>query len=183
MLPQRHSPGPGVPHNGDLRPYIAPVGDRQHALMPVDRNGLEILSSEECLRLLGQAHVGRIALSIGALPVVLPVNFALLDTDIVLRSGPGTKLDAALRDSVVAFEVDSFQPFDHTGWSVMVQGIASEITDPPTLARAEALPLRPWAGDCMNRFIRIDTQQISGRRLSHVQATDRPLVAVTRGES
>jgi nitroimidazol reductase NimA-like FMN-containing flavoprotein (pyridoxamine 5'-phosphate oxidase superfamily) len=150
--------------------------------MPVDRNGLEILSREECLHLLAHAHVGRIALSVRALPVVLPVNFAVLDDDIVMRSGPGTKLDAALDNAVVAFEVDSFQPLDHTGWSVMVQGIASEITDDLRLARAMALPLRPWAGERMNRYIRIATHEISGRRLSHVHAASTPLVAIRREE-
>ena len=39
-----------------------------------DRNGLEILDRASCLQLLGSAHVGRIALTMGALPVVFPVH-------------------------------------------------------------------------------------------------------------
>ena len=64
--------------------------------MPSDRNGLHVLSRYECLHLLAAGHVGRIGLSVQALPVVLPVNYAVLDGGVVLRSGAGTKLDAAL---------------------------------------------------------------------------------------
>ena len=143
--------------------------------MALDRNGLEILSRGECLELLGHAHIGRVALSVGALPVILPVNFAMMAGDVVVRSGPGTKMDAALDHTVVAFEVDAFSALDHTGRSVLVQGLASEIVHPAELSRASQLPLRPWTGDGMSRYIRIRTQQISGRRLIHQVAP----VAVT----
>ena len=139
--------------------------------MVIDRNGLDVLSVDECFELLSLAHVGRIALSIGALPVILPVNFHLLDDDIIVRSGPGTKMDAALSHTVVAFEVDAFSPMDHTGWSVLVQGLAHEICDPGELRRASALPLRAWASDRVNRFIRIRPQEVSGRRLVQGAAT------------
>ena len=114
--------------------------------MTRDRNGLEVLSRQDCLQLLDRAHVGRIAVSIGALPVVLPVNFALLDGDILIRTGRGTKLDAAATNAVVAFEVDGVDAFYHTGWSVLVQGIAEEITDNDELERAKAVPSSLWAG-------------------------------------
>jgi nitroimidazol reductase NimA-like FMN-containing flavoprotein (pyridoxamine 5'-phosphate oxidase superfamily) len=147
--------------------------------MVIDRNGLDVLSVDECFELLSLAHVGRIALSIGALPVILPVNFHLLDDDVVVRSAPGTKMDAAVSHTVVAFEADAFSPMDHTGWSVLVQGLADEISDPSELRRASALPLRAWASDCVNRFIRIRSQEISGRRLAR---RAEPLAAAIREE-
>ena len=52
--------------------------------------------------------------------MVVPVNYAVLDGDIVIRTGSGTKLDAALTGAVVAFEIDSVDPIYHEGWSVMV---------------------------------------------------------------
>src|SRR5205823_2298678 len=107
------------------------------------------------------------AVTMRALPVILPVNFCMLDGDVVLRSGPGTKLDAALANAVVAFEVDSFASMEHTGWSVMVQGVASQITDPREQARAAQLPLRPWSGEGRKRYVRIRTHEITGRRLAH----------------
>ena len=92
----------------------------------VDRNGLVVLGRTECLRLLSGASVGRLAVTVGALPVILPVNFLRLDRDrVLIRTTTGTKLDAATRHAVVAFEVDDFDSFSHTGWSVCVTGVAA----------------------------------------------------------
>ena len=146
--------------------------------MEFDRNGLEILPRHECLRLLHQAHLGRIALCIGALPVVLPVNFCMLDDDVVIRTGPGSKLEAATKNAVVAFEVDSFSMFDHAGWSVLVQGVASELVDRESLERAQMLPLRAWAGDDNNRLVRVRSQLVSGRRLDPTRHSARASAAL-----
>src|SRR5688500_19840366 len=112
-------------------------------MMQIDDNGLEILGREECLALVRTMPIGRIGVSCGALPVVLPVNFVLDHDRIVVRTNPGTKLSAALHDSVVAFEVDQWDTFGHEGWSVMVTGRAHEVTG-AELDEARALPLRPW---------------------------------------
>lgn len=131
----------------------------------VDRYGLELLAREECLRLLSGASIGRVAVSMNALPAIFPVNFAVLGEDVVFRTGTGMKLSAAVTNSIVAFEVDDFDHERHSGWSVMVVGKASEITAGSDLEAAERLDLRPWAvGIHQTRFIRIDTQIISGRR-------------------
>jgi uncharacterized protein len=129
-----------------------------------DRNGLEILDRARCLELLATAHVGRIVLSIGALPVALPVNFAILDEDVLIRTAPGSKLDAAATNAVVAFEADRIDAIYHGGWSVLVQGVATEITDPVELERARRAPLTPWSG-VDGHYLRVATQFVSGRRL------------------
>ena len=90
--------------------------------MELDRNGLEVLDPVECLHLLAGATIGRIGVQYGALPTVLPVNFVLYEEAIVIRTSPGTKLDAATRNAVVAFEADSIDSVYHTGWSVSVTG-------------------------------------------------------------
>ena len=97
--------------------------------MEVDRNGLEVLDRDQCLNLLATATIGRVGLTSGALPTILPVNFRLDDDRILIRSGEGAKMDAALQDTVVAFEVDDFDPMNHSGWSVVVTGVAGAITD------------------------------------------------------
>lgn len=126
---------------------------------------LEVLSRDECLALMRTVRVGRLGLSIQALPAVLPVNFALLGDRIIIRSVPGTKLDAAAAQNVVAFEVDNYDPWGAWGWSVLVQGKAAEITDPSEVAEAIALPLRAWAfKDDADRFLGIETTRVSGRR-------------------
>lgn len=131
-----------------------------------DRNGLMILSRQECLELLGHASVGRIAVSMNALPAIFPVNFGLRGEEVVFRTGTGMKLAAAVTNSVVAFEVDEIDYERHSGWSVLVVGTASEILGAAELEEAEQLNLRPWAhGVEQTRYIHIDTKMISGRRL------------------
>lgn len=134
--------------------------------MEVDRNGLEILGRAECLRLMGLATLGRIGVTSGALPVVLPVNFHLDGERILVRTGPGTKLDVATRDAVVAFEVDDFDPIDHTGWSVAVTGTAHAMTDAAELASVKGQPLARWAPRGDQAVITISTELISGRRIT-----------------
>lgn len=130
-----------------------------------DRNGLEILDREDCLRLLAGAHIGRLALSIDALPVILPVNFVVHDEKVVFRTAPGTKLSVAVRSAVVAFEADAIDPLRHEGWSVLVTGRAREVAEGDRLESYRRLPLRPWAPGAHDHFIEIDIERISGRRL------------------
>jgi uncharacterized protein len=133
--------------------------------MDIDRNGLDVLSREECLSLLRRAHIGRVAISVDALPAVLPVNFTILGEDVVFRTNPGAKLDAALANNVVAFEVDEVDPVYQTGWSVLVQGMAREVIEPGEVEVVSKAPLRAWAGNGRDRFVRIPTHHLSGRRI------------------
>lgn len=133
-----------------------------------DRNGLEVLERRECLALLGTVPVGRVGITSGAIPVVLPVNFALDGDQIIIRTVRGSKHDAAIYNTVVAFEADSFDPIDHTGWSVVVTGTSREL-DSGELERAQHLPLRRWAnGDGeRDRFVAIACDMVTGRRVVH----------------
>ena len=145
--------------------------------MTADDTGLSVLDEGECMALLAGVRVGRVAVSIGAVPAVFPVNFGVLDGAIVFRTGTGTKLDAATRNAVVAFEVDDLDPLYHEGWSVLVVGVADELTDPALLRRAEALPLAPWAPGRRDHFVRLQPEFVSGRRI--LQGT--PLANGTTG--
>ncbi len=138
--------------------------------MLVDRSGLEVLDRGDCLRLLASATIGRVGISVGALPVVLPVNFRLVDERIVFRTGIGTKLDAATANSVVAFEVDDFEPVSHTGWSVVVAGIAHEVVDHAALDALHSSDIPRWALSGESRVVAVDTDRISGRRISQTLA-------------
>jgi len=140
-------------------------GEADHGAMRMNVHELELLAPEECEQLLAQRNVGRVGVSVGALPVVLPVNYAMLDGDVVIRTGAGTKLDAALAGCVVAFEIDHVDPFYHEGWSVLVQGRATVINDPAQVDAARRLPLRPWAPGSRDRYVRIPAEVISGRRI------------------
>ncbi|MGA2519786.1 MAG: pyridoxamine 5'-phosphate oxidase family protein [Acidimicrobiales bacterium] len=133
--------------------------------MVIDSSGLEILIEEQCLDLLAGTSLGRIAVTVGAVPAIFPVNFRLLDGQILFRTGDGTKLHHSSENSVVAFEADEVDPETHEAWSVLVVGVAREVKD---LDRAEALldalP-RPWAPGNRDHVIAIVPEFVSGRRI------------------
>jgi nitroimidazol reductase NimA-like FMN-containing flavoprotein (pyridoxamine 5'-phosphate oxidase superfamily) len=124
-----------------------------------------VMSRAECLRRLAATDVGRIGLSVDAMPVILPMSFAMLDDDVVIRASWGDKLDAAVQDRVVCFEADGHEVPDGD-WSVLVTGRAEIIRNPQVLERAGRLPLRPWSSHPSDRFIRIPAEVVSGRRTS-----------------
>ena len=131
--------------------------------MTTDRNGLEVLNDDECLRLLRSASIGRIGISSRALPVILPVNYRVDDRCILFRTSAGTKLDAATHNAVVAFEVDQVDPVYHSGWSVLVTGIARDATAEVGDGARSATPR--WAPGTDDRLVAISIDEISGRRL------------------
>jgi len=130
----------------------------------VDRNGLEKLDRAECLQLLGTTTLGRLGLTSGALPRVLPVNFRRVGDRIVIRTGAGSKLEAAARNAVVAFETDDFDRHDHTGWSVLVTGIACPL-DQEGLDETEQAELMRQAPPGDGQVVVISTGLMSGRRI------------------
>lgn len=126
------------------------------------------MGSDECLALLRTASIGRVAVTIGAVPAVFPVNFGVLeDGGIVFRTGTGTKLDAAMRNAVIAFEVDEVDPMYHEGWSVLVVGVADELRDPERMVLASELPLVPWAPGARDHIVCLHPEVVSGRRIVH----------------
>ena len=102
------------------------------------------------------------------------VNFALDRHMVVFRTDEGTKLDAAVRGSRVAFEIDGTGTVAHTGWSVLVRGEAIEVTGLEELARLRRLPLTPWAPGAKVHYVRILPAKLTGRRiLAPAAASDR----------
>lgn len=133
--------------------------------MEVDRNGMEVLDREHSLSLLRSATIGRLAIHVGALPAIVPVNFAVTSTAVVIRTGAGSKLQQAVDNAVVAFEVDDYDPLRHTGWSVNVVGIAREITDPAELEQVRRVPLAHWVPGEATHYVGISLDVVSGRRI------------------
>lgn len=126
---------------------------------------LEILDTSECFRLLESAAIGRVGVTVSALPEVLPVYYVMVDGDILFRTGAGTKLDAAARKAVVAFEVDGADTTTRSGWSVLVVGTSEEVTDPDHAVRALGLLPDGWVPGEHQRIVRLTPRRISGRRI------------------
>src|SRR3974390_2270271 len=126
---------------------------------------LEVLSNEECQRLLEGAVVGRVGVTVSAIPEILPVNYVMVDGDVVFRTGAGTKLYGATRNAPIAFEVDESDPVSLSGWSVLVVGFSEEVTDPEDAARALAILPDGWVLGEHEHVVRLSPNRISGRRI------------------
>jgi len=132
---------------------------------------LEQLSEEESLQLAAGAVVGRIGFTGRYGPVVLPVNFKLIDGAVVFRTDGDSALDQDLRTGItdaeyrVAFEIDEIDEGERTGWSVMVQGAAHYLEDHGERAAAAAAGVDPWAGGDKDVYISIRPAVITGRRI------------------
>lgn len=133
--------------------------------MEVDRNGLEVLDRAECLRLLASTTIGRLGITSGALPTVLPVNFRLIDEKVLFRTSSGSKLEAATSNAVVAFEVDDMDPMWHSGWSVVVTGVAREVTDAEELRALAGANIPRWTPSPTDRVVEVSTEMVTGRRI------------------
>ncbi len=92
-----------------------------------DATKLETLSEDQCWPLLARKEVGRLAVSIRNQPDIFPVNYRVDGETIVVKSAAGLKLAAAGLGEGVAFEVDAIDELHHTGWSIVVRGVAREI--------------------------------------------------------
>lgn len=131
--------------------------------MEVDRNGLEVLGRAECLALLGTVPLGRLALSVSALPVVLPVGFTVDGDRLLVRTTRGSKLDAALAGAVVAFEADHYDEVTGDAWSVLVRGASSVLAHGPGDAD-RLLAASAWVPATADRWVAIPMDLVTGRR-------------------
>ena len=147
---------------------------RVHAWWVLIDEGLELLDETEALRLLALEEVGRVGVTMGALPAIFPVNYRLIDGCVVFRSAPGSKLSAAVNRTVVAFEVDDYNAADRSGWSVLVVGPSEVVHDLDVTFKSLEAGLRPYVDGPRGLLVRITPTFVSGRRIVHVPAGAMP---------
>ncbi|MDF3299121.1 helix-turn-helix domain-containing protein [Streptomyces tropicalis] len=139
-----------------------PPGPGRAAPAPV----LTELAPAECRALLGGHGVGRLAVPTVSGPVVVPVNYSVVDGAIVFRTAP----DATPYQAVgcrVAFEVDRIDDAFSRGWSVLVRGHAHAVTDSAEVRRlVDRAYSPPWAGGRRDVWVRIDPLVVTGRRIT-----------------
>ena len=80
-----------------------------------------LIPEPQCWELLASASVGRIALSIHALPAILPVQYYPDGRTLAVCLGHRELPERSL-NAVVAFAADAIDPQTRSGWSVQVQG-------------------------------------------------------------
>jgi uncharacterized protein len=132
-----------------------------------DLDGLEILSTTECLRLLAKGRLGRVGFVSHGQPHVLPVNYlASDDGEVVFRTTEGSVL-TAVAGAPASFEIDGYDERRRTGWSVCVLGPGREITDADDVLarRLRELDVITWAPGQRDRWFAILGDEITGRRI------------------
>ena len=126
----------------------------------VDASGCVVLDRQQCLDYLAAGGLGRVAVNVGALPAILPVQFALDGDQVVFSVGVGTVLHRATRDAVVAFESDGHGADGRRQWSVSVTGIARHLAGDERVRG-----LAPgWAHLEAPAMVAVSTEYLSGRR-------------------
>ncbi|MDX3605541.1 pyridoxamine 5'-phosphate oxidase family protein [Streptomyces sp. CS149] len=129
-------------------------------------DGFRELHRRESLRRLAGVTVGRIVHTRDALPAVLPVNYLLEDNGaVLLRTSASSELVRAVDGAVVAFEADEVDTAAHSGWSVVVTGLASVVTDPDEHERLVRTGPRSWVPWPVEVFVRIQPELVTGREL------------------
>lgn len=124
---------------------------------------LATLSADECQVLLSANSVGRLAVVVDGEPVIYPVNYVIDGTDIVLRTNWSGLTHAS--PMPIALEVDGVDIARGCGWSVLVQGMAHDVTDALDV-RSETLQsvaVLPWAPGPEPRLLRLVPTRITGQ--------------------
>lgn len=148
----------------DPPPSQPPTAD--HVIDGDSQRLLDEIGEDECFALLHRQDLGRLAIVRDGRPEIFPVNYAMSDRTIAIRTQPGVKLTYASL-AHVAFEVEKIDPVTREGWVVEVQGFAEDITDAanPWAESARNSVGRPWVAGPHERYISITHSQVSGRRL------------------
>ena len=135
---------------------------------PASPSELFQLDPATCLTLMTTQHVGRLVV-LGPASGVMPVNYRLVDGEIIFRTEVGSRADEAAGQAVM-FEVDMFDDRTRSGWSVLVRGrlIATSPADP-------SLTVDTWAPGDRDRWMAISAEIVTGRLLrGAVEPTSHP---------
>ena len=133
------------------------------------RATIEEIPAEECLLLLGMKSVGRLIVVVADEPDAFPVNYVVDGTDVVFRTAYGLKLMQSVLQRV-AFEVDEIDEVRHEGWSIVLRGVAEEMTEDFAGRSSQQRDdvLTAWPKGAKDRWIRVIPRIMTGRRLVYL---------------
>jgi nitroimidazol reductase NimA-like FMN-containing flavoprotein (pyridoxamine 5'-phosphate oxidase superfamily) len=127
----------------------------------------EELTESECLGLLSEVDVGRLAVRTADGGVdVFPVNFIVDHGTVLFCTAAGRKLSSIDDEPIVAFEADHFDWYERTAWSVVVKGEAVRVTDREELLELSEGELHAWQHDRKPFFVRVVPSMTTGRRFT-----------------
>lgn len=125
---------------------------------------LATLVAYDCWSLLGGAEIARVAWQSPRGVAIVPVNYVVADGAVWFRTDPSSTVAREAGGRRVVVEVDQVDPEKHAGWSVIVTGVAElvEFLDVPDML----VDMRIWPEGQHSLFVRVDPDEITGRRLS-----------------
>lgn len=97
----------------------------------------EKLGAQECRDLLANGRIGRVAWQHDHGIEVLPVNYRLVEDDVVFHTSAGSPLARLADPTQVSFQLDDFDEETAIGWSVLAHGTSGPAGTP--------LEARSWA--------------------------------------
>jgi transcriptional regulator with XRE-family HTH domain len=139
-----------------------PPGQRGAANHPA----LGDLSPDQCQALIAPGGVGRLVfVEEGRGPVAIPVNYQMDGNDVLFRTGSSARIGDGIQQANVSFDVDHIDDTLGEGWSVLLTGTASVVTDAAELERVATLGIEPWAGGDRPTYVRLRPQRVTGRAI------------------
>ncbi|MDQ1286801.1 MAG: uncharacterized protein QG622_366 [Actinomycetota bacterium] len=130
------------------------------------RDLMEALDPAACARLLAATEFGRLAVVEDGRPRIVVLNHFAEDGYVLFRTRDDVFLARLIGAGAidVVYEVDGAFPVGRTGWSVIVAGSLVRETDPARIVSARER-LATWAEGHRDLVLRLDVQEITGRRV------------------
>ena len=136
-------------------------------------NPILTLTDDQAWRLVEGTKHGRLVVTVGGEPDIFPVNYAVADRKLYLRTAPGNKLAELTINSKVLFETDGI--LSEEAWSVVVRGTARALEQSGEIAAAESLGLKPWVPTLKDFYVEIEPVSISGRHFKFGEHPEREI--------
>lgn len=122
------------------------------------------MAEDACLLALRTERIGRIVLTQRALPVAVPVSYLVTADAVIVRVPDDGASDWHAAGSVVALEADAHDV--DGGWSVLVLGMANQVTDAAQIDLFDRTVPTTWADTpSSTAYVRIPFSLVTGRRL------------------
>ena len=120
------------------------------------------LDRSTCMALLTTQRVGRLVVATDE-PRVVPVNYAVVDGSIVFRSDQDDERVRQIIHRAVVFEIDGVDERTRSGWSVVVHGPATVMTEEQVERAGDRLEC--WAPGPKDVWFMISIGDVTGRLL------------------
>ncbi len=120
-----------------------------------------ILDDQECWDLLAGESFGRLGYRLVDEIHVVPVNYAVHERLLAVRTSAGNKLLAAEMGADVGFEIDGFDSSD-LAWSVLVRGHLRRLDEQHARLLEERVP--SWVPMLKYEVLEVVPETVTGRR-------------------